>query len=76
MSNIAMKWRLISTAPKNPEQAILTWRECTDENGGEVNITYWIDCSDGTGFWEGDGCFEISPTHWMPMPPPPNVQNE
>lgn len=69
-----VKWQDISTAPKN-EEVLLYWRKIKsyeniigagtfDENFGEWNTT--------TINLTGD--YGVIPTHWMPLPPPVDME--
>lgn len=53
------QWQDISTAPKDGFHIILGHKNQPSEVG------YWLDDEDG---WE---C-SFEPTHWMPLPAPPN----
>ncbi|RKY05325.1 MAG: hypothetical protein DRP56_09045 [Planctomycetota bacterium] len=71
-------WRPIETAPKNFDWILLGYYPEYMEGkcvGGYPKIAYWdgdtwVDCcgkkfrNDGTSF---------SPSHWMPLPPPPTM---
>jgi hypothetical protein len=67
-------WMPIETAPKDGT-AVLLWRLY---DAGQITQAYWRrDTSDGTSAWGGsgwsfgEGCMQ--PTHWMPLPSPPDL---
>ncbi len=75
-----MKWQLIETAPKDGTE-IIGW------NGLEVTSFMWLNHADDEGHigWACSG-YEFGgilyslhyvpshpPTHWMPLPEPPEV---
>lgn len=64
------EWRPIETAPKDGTPVII----CT--SGGKVFRARWF----GGAVWSVDGYsvgFETSDvTHWMPLPQPPETQND
>lgn len=60
-------WREIDSAPKNEIDVLLFW------NGEETVGYYSVDLEDPrwlhqTSEWRGQ------PTHWMPLPPPPEAK--
>lgn len=64
-----MEWQLIETAPKDGTHVLVFMY-------GDMTTAYW----DGET-WElsiaSDGPVEsneVNPTHWMPLPTPPNVK--
>ena len=70
-------WRPIKTAPEGREiivscpyegVGVVLWKE--DKNNGRGG---WQPSSFDT--WHDENCAEPNPTHWMPLPPPPE-QNE
>lgn len=72
------RWRKISTAPRDGTP-ILIWQP--DRNYGQryddarYAIGYWRVDDDETprgGSWGNRNSSEVSPTHWMPLPNPPN----
>jgi hypothetical protein len=78
-----MNWQLIETAPKDGTTLILatnegsfvgSWYECAfkeyrDEDG------FYVGQQDAEEYWmsheTGDS---TDPTHWMPLPPPPETK--
>lgn len=64
----AVAWQDISTAPKDGAQVIVTG--LIQDKGPER----WVAAASyGDGVWFGDnGDVYYPPTHWMPMPTPPN----
>jgi Protein of unknown function (DUF551) len=69
-----MKWQPIETAPKDGT-AILALVDGLHENTGEpfIAAVAWY----REGFWlvNEEGGDTYQPTHWMPLPPPPNTQS-
>lgn len=76
-------WLPIETAPKDGTRIILRcpnigaiegWWDCVDGGGFEEGppIFWWTTENDLIIF--GDGSYD-DPTHWMPLPPPPNNPN-
>ncbi len=59
------KWQPISTAPRDGT-SILIFE--ADEGTGSVRVARWRDDTIPTG-WTGS---ERSPSHWLPLPLPPN----
>lgn len=63
MSEAWPKWRPIETAPKDGTKVVVY-----DE--GDVWIAYWYRTSPQLfGWWAID--HGVNPTHWLPLPPPP-----
>jgi hypothetical protein len=76
----AQQWRQIETAPKEPKhdapRIIAYWRE-----SGWTEIVFWSDYREawcaGDGGWGSDRWRgENAPTHWMPLPAPPEATHE
>lgn len=70
-----MEWQPIETAPKDGTPIWLY--TASGQCEGYWNYGEWVQdaiyCTyDGTG----GPAFECSPTHWMPLPPPPVHQEE
>ena len=59
-------WQPIETAPKDGLQRVLI----TD--GSRVRESYYVKSQFSNGYWniDGNGAF-LAPTHWMPVPSPP-----
>lgn len=57
-------WRPIEEAPKDGTEILAAWRASQT-----VSVAWWTD----SGWWDGEseGVFISSPTHWMPIPSPP-----
>lgn len=55
------KWQPIETAPKDAHE-ILVYED------GEMSITYWNKYAE---CWDYDVVCDSKPTHWMPLPEPP-----
>ena len=68
-------WRPIAEAAKGPT-SILVW--CAERRN--TYVVTWVDCFDGTEGWQhfGGGGFWLTetPTHWMPIPPPPKESEQ
>lgn len=60
-----MKWQTIETAPKDGTN-VLVW----DHN--ESFIAWW-DKRERT-WWRRDAIIHLYPTHWMPLPNPPEIK--
>jgi hypothetical protein len=82
-----MEWQPIETAPQDGKTVLLgrynglgNWRTMRGQWMSQefINET-WEDPDDGDPGWhetsaEADdvpNCWRTSPTHWMPLPPPP-----
>lgn len=64
------EWQPIETAPK--DRAVLAWS--IDFFASVIEIVWWEeDNSDGPGWALGDSGFRCTPTHWMPLPEPPDA---
>lgn len=67
-----MEWQPIRTAPKD-ETEVLLYLEDYSENVSGVFVGYY----ERKGFWRsGSDGWRWYPTHWMPLPKPPNVLDE
>ncbi len=65
-----MKWQTIETAPKDGTR-ILVWRPREDrDNPAHHGIDRWSDYSQS--WWNSRR--DQQPTHWMPLPPPPEEE--
>jgi hypothetical protein len=71
-------WQSIETAPKMKN--ILLWAATDVSDSGEIknwkmDTGYW---STGAECWTWSGYqvrkYDIQPTHWQPLPPPPIVR--
>ncbi len=66
------EWQPIGTAPRTAGKEILTY-----DTDGSILMTVWCDpCEhDDPGGWEGSDTAQaysaFTPTHWMPLPDPP-----
>jgi hypothetical protein len=73
-------WRPIETAPKNGKPILISGgtfyydasTSTTPMDFEGVAIAYWD--VDGWNVKEYDGEYWHQPTHWMPLPPPPEVE--
>ena len=67
-----MEWQPIETAPKDGRQILATWKQTWDDLCPHIEV-----CERGAyGSWlytyDGDApC--APPSHWMPLPEPPQV---
>jgi hypothetical protein len=62
-----LDWRKIETAPR-PHQGILILFCPEDDTRGSVTAGYWTE--HGWFGWHED-YLDFQPTHWMPLPEPP-----
>jgi hypothetical protein len=85
-----MTWQPIETAPRDGTHIMgyngderyelsnikETWMGKAPE--GSINYQKWMDGeiprNTGWEYVERDCCFKWSPTHWMPLPAPPEVK--
>ena len=58
-----MTWQPIATAPKDGTQVLVYPQICAGQYD-QRNAAWWK-----SGAW-------ITPTHWMPLPPPPDVEHQ
>jgi hypothetical protein len=76
------EWQPIETAPKDGTRILLGGGWYDDEAGGPVRVSMvarWAQLNRGTHGWliaEREGGYNNvtydDPTHWMPVPDPPN----
>lgn len=66
-----MTWQPISTAPKDGTE-FLAWSEA---QGFDVVQSFEYEREDGSHAWF-NGDVYVNPTHWMPLPEPPNPPKE
>lgn len=59
-----------STWPPGGERVLVYWVEA---EAWMPAVLAWPDASDPESPWHTDGGFYISATHWLPMPPKPEV---
>jgi hypothetical protein len=67
------EWKPIETAPKNGTRILLGRFKSDCPMNGRCAVDWWSLPEDGRG-WIGFGKFNPTywpPTHWMPLPPPP-----
>lgn len=63
-----MNWRDISSAPKDGS-AVLGWCVWTRTESAEARVVRYARTRDG---WiSAPGAYDCRPTHWMPLPDPP-----
>lgn len=71
-----MEWKTIDTAPKDGTAILLCCAGCTPSTGAFDNRLGWVDFNlddhEAREIWV-DSMTTWSPTHWMPLPPPPEV---
>src|SRR5690606_24517759 len=88
----ALAWQPIETAPRNGETLLLgcfnssgNWRTMRGQWMSEGYIVeYWEDPDGAEPGWfetavEADdipNCWQITPSHWMPLPPPPTKESK
>jgi hypothetical protein len=63
------KWQPIETAPKDGTE-IIAYRKVQPPH---IEAMSWADYGDtGRWYWTYDGDSpDVQPTHWIPIPPPP-----
>lgn len=61
-----MNWQPIETAPRDGT-VVLTWARHRPNRFAALGH-FDANCGD----WVSDGNLYLEPTHWMPMPTPPN----
>lgn len=66
----SMEWQLIETAPKDPKIWVLTF-DPTAPSEERIRIDCWDYIGRDKYGWPVYG-WDGSPTHWMPLPDPPN----
>jgi hypothetical protein len=66
------EWQPIESAPKDDEVSILMW--CPQAGYAIAVVGEW-DANSSKWVSSGDGD-PISPSHWMPLPPPPHPKGE
>ena len=69
------EWKTIDSAPKDGSD-FLAWVNFPyhKDNGGYCDFCCW-----SIDHWQqpdADVCGEMKPTHWMPLPTPPGVNDE
>ncbi len=68
-----MNWQPIETAPKDIETYVLGW----DSEEECVEIMVWEPHGRfGPGWEQIPGRWPVFPTHWMPLPAPPETQGD
>lgn len=60
------QWQPIETAPKDGSE-FLSWSELSQW------VTHWDEKSK---IWKSGEGYGLKPTHWMPLPEPPEVSDE
>lgn len=65
-------WRPIATAPRDG-----TWILVWDQTSKIIDVAQWVwppggDVNDGD--WVEPESYTVDPSHWMPLPPPPQFQ--
>ena len=73
-------WRPIESAPK--QTVILLWALTdTDTGNWKMATGFWMPgYRDEPGSWTWDGSrlksYDVQPTHWQPLPPPPTAHGD
>lgn len=62
-----MGWQPIETAPKDGT-TVLTWTKGLTEDEGAIMPMRWSSTRGWCEYW---GNHDLFPTHWMPLPEPP-----
>jgi hypothetical protein len=72
LSERICEWKPIEVAPKDGRSILAIWRWGDNpENGAETHmVVRWC------GWWDAHGFTHPEPTHWMPLPEPPNPTGE
>ena len=65
-----MEWQPISSAPKDGTQVLL-WQKGEGQFIGEYTFNQWWTDAEWANDIEGHFLPRCSPTHWQPLPPPP-----
>lgn len=78
-----MKWQTMETAPKDGTRILVHSNEFYHDS--EMAVVYWKELKTYHGIygnWEVT-CFgghdaesEVEPTHWMPLPEPPDTEKD
>jgi len=71
------EWQPILTAPRDGTPIILFSAD-VDEDMGQIWIARWSEAHKWRDYgWEyrggGSWCYANTPSHWMPLPPPPST---
>lgn len=63
------KWRPIDTAPKDGTEILAYW-----SGSGTMRVLYYADQESELGMrWADENDYWSSPTHWTPLPNPPEA---
>lgn len=65
------EWREMETAPTNGQSVLLFCPRARDYGYARIRLTWRKD-----GLWQGANNTLWPPTHWMPLPPPPQEGGE
>ena len=65
------EWRGMETAPTNGQSVLLFCPRARDYGYARIRLTWRKD-----GLWQGANNTLWPPTHWMPLPPPPQEGGE
>ncbi len=68
----ARQWQDISTAPRDGTP-ILIWEDIGQFNAGYDDTRYSIGYWRPRGGWGNRNNYDVNPTHWMPLLPPPTL---
>ena len=72
-------WQPIASAPKDGKHVLATWARTWKQNSPHIEACYYVKERPRFGYWayayDGDAPPKNDqPTHWMPLPAPPEVQ--
>ena len=67
------EWKPIETAPRDGE-TILAFKPDERRSGDWMTAVYWSDDDYLRGWVMVGGLHVAHPTHWMPLPTPPEVK--
>lgn len=62
-------WRPIETAPKHALAGDVSVLVFTKERRVDTALVGWTDLDGSNVWWNGE--YVVEPTHWQPMPAPP-----
>lgn len=67
-----MEWQPIETAPRDGTSIKMRGRYRALSDGPLIEVDGRYDSGGYTEGWETDRGAHFNPTHWMPLPDPPN----
>ena len=65
------EWQDIETAPKDGTM-VLGARQCLNKTWDMTCVFYFAEDGEGA-WWDNNADYICTPTHWMPLPEPPNA---